>query len=396
MDYDIIISGGGIAGSALALALADSDFRIVLLEPKPVDSAPVLSRSLRDFDKRVSAITAKSQRFFSALGAWQAIAEHACAYQHMRVWDGEGTGRIGFDAAQVGVSELGFIVENRVLVASLQSALAGKDRVRVCKQSLVDCERIEHGLRVQLDSGEQLSARLVVGADGALSPLRAMMGMPTREWGYQQQAIVATVQTAKYHQGTAWQRFTQTGPVALLPLQSAGDTHFCSLVWSRDDAAATETMGLDDAAFCKALTKASEACLGEILACSERIAFPLRQRHAVNYVEENLALVADAAHTVHPLAGQGINLGLEDVAALAEVLQSASSASEIGSKTLLKRYQRQRKSDNLLMMGAMEGFKRLFGERALVLRWLRNTGMSAVDGIVPLKQQLIRRAMGLE
>lgn len=396
MDYDIVISGGGIAGSALALALAGSDLRVALLEPKPLCEAAAFSQSLLDFDKRVSAITVKSQRFFAELGVWDSIVEHACAYRHMRVWDGEGTGHIGFDAVDVGVDALGFIVENRAIVSSLQSALAATSAVRVISDSLVDCERIDAGLHLHLADGEPLSARLVIGADGALSPLRAMMGVSTREWDYQQQAIVATVQTAKPHQHTAWQRFTRHGPVALLPLSSASDEHFCSLVWSQDDAAAAVSMTLDDVAFCQALTAATEGCLGEVVASSARLAFPLRQRHAVNYVQENLALVADAAHTFHPLAGQGINLGLEDVAALVGVLQQANSADDIGSEVLLKRYQRERKSDNLLMMTAMEGFKRLFGERALPLRWLRNTGMSAVDKMVPLKQQLMRRAMGIE
>jgi len=237
---------------------------------------------------------------------------------------------------------------------------------------------------------------LLVAADGALSRVREMMDFQTREWDYGHRAIVTTVQVEQPHGSTAWQRFLPSGPLALLPLPGDEGQHLCSIVWSLQEHLVDDLLALDEAAFCAALEQASERRLGTVLGSSPRFAFPLRQRHAVDYVQPGVALVADAAHTIHPLAGQGINLGLQDVAALAEeILTGCARGANPGQLAVLRRYQRRRKGENLAMMAAMDGFKQLFEQQALPLRWLRNVGMRGVDQLPPVKQQLMRHAMGL-
>ena len=221
--------------------------------------------------------------------------------------------------------------------------------------------------------------------------------MDTREWDYRQQAIVCTVKTQHSHRATAWQSFLSSGPLAFLPLRSAaGDDHHCSIVWSADTARAEQLMALDDQAFAEALERGLESRLGKIEFVDKRHAFPLRQRHARDYTQPGLALVGDAAHSIHPLAGQGVNLGLLDAAVLAEeILRAGERQVDLYDPSLLQRYQRRRAANNLGMMALMEGFKRLFGETALPVRWLRNVGMSMVDSAGPAKNLIAEQAMGL-
>ncbi|MEQ8265075.1 UbiH/UbiF/VisC/COQ6 family ubiquinone biosynthesis hydroxylase [Pseudohaliea sp.] len=399
-SFDVTIVGGGIAGSALAAALTGHGLSIALVEARPLpagrsEPAP----GLDGFDARVSALTPRSQAFLERLDAWAGVtAVRACPYRHMTVWDAEGTGAIEFDVDEIGAPALGTIVENRVLVEALVERFRGAADVAVRAPESVE-RVVREGSQVvlALAGGDTLRSKLVVAADGALSPLREALGFRTREWDYGHRAIVATVQLEHPHRATAWQRFLPTGPLALLPLLDGEDgSHRCSIVWSIEEAQAEELLALDDAGFCAALGAASEHRLGAVLASTRRLAFPLRQRHAVDYIAPGVALVADAAHTIHPLAGQGINLGLADVEVLAaEVLRAAERGLDPGRLDVLRRYQRERKGDNLLMMAAMEGFKRLFGARALPVRWLRNSGLRLVDGAVPLKRELIRQAMGV-
>lgn len=394
----VIIVGAGIIGSSLALALSHSGLDITLVEARPLapPSLPA-GTSVADFDSRVSALTPRSVALLERLGAWQAIEDYRCCpYARMTVWDADGTGAVNFDRDEVDAPALGTIVENRAITAALLHTLSNSSGVRLRDGAAVAAlSRDDDGVHLELDDGDVLHGNLVVAADGALSRLREMAGFRTREWDYGHQALVATVETAAGHEQTAWQRFLPTGPLALLPLPGAGD-RFCSIVWSVTEPRAQELLALDDAAFRAALGRDSEYRLGEIVDCSARIAFPLRQRHAVDYVAAGIALVGDAAHTIHPLAGQGVNLGLQDVAVLAEELaDGAAGGVNPGQLALLRRYQRRRKGDNLLMMAAMDGFKRLFEQEALPVRWLRNTGMRSVDRLQPLKRQLMRHAMGL-
>jgi 2-octaprenylphenol hydroxylase len=399
-DFDVIVVGAGIAGSALVAALSGRGQRLALVEARPLPAAPAAppAPGVDGFDSRVSALTPRSRRFLESLGAWEAVtAQRCCPYRHMTVWDAEGTGMIEFDAGDVGARSLGTIVENRLLVAALVARWRGAADVEVFAPDRVAATaRDGSRLRLQLDSGREISAALVVAADGALSPLRQALGFRTREWDYGHRAIVTTVETARSHEDTAWQRFLPSGPLALLPLSDGGGRNYCSIVWSAEEALAEELADLADDDFRAALGGASERRLGEVLASSPRYSFPLRQRHAVDYIAPGVALVADAAHTIHPLAGQGINLGLADVEVLArEVRRAAELGLDPGRLDVLGRFQRERKGDNLLMMAAMDGFKRLFGARALPVRFLRNSGLRLVNGAGPLKRQLIRQAMGI-
>jgi 2-octaprenylphenol hydroxylase len=398
-DYDVVIVGAGIAGSALACALLETDLRLALVEAGPLaTAAPGRVAGVNDFDRRVSAITPLSQALLEQLQVWPMVLKMGVsAYKRMHVWDGDGTASLDFTAAELDVPALGHIIENRVLTAALAQRLLDSDRVNVLAPQRVNgYEPAAHGALLQLADGSALRTRLVVAADGALSGIRELAAMPTREWDYGHHAIVCTVEVERAHEGTAWQRFSSTGPVAFLPLASHAGRHYCSIVWSQQSDIAATLLELDDAAFTRALGDAFEWRLGEILALSPRAGFPLRQRHAIDYVQPGLALIGDAAHTIHPLAGQGINLGLQDVSVLAEeIRRGVELGIDPGELALLARYQRRRKGENLLMMAAMDGFKHLFAQQALPLRWLRNTGMRLVGQAVPLKQQLMRHAMGI-
>lgn len=398
-QFDILIVGGGMIGSALALGLSRQGWQVGLIEGAPAASLMALAEpanSVDDFEPRVSAISLASQRLLEELGAWPKVqASRHCGYREMTVWDGDGTGRIHFDAAELHARSLGTIVENRNIVRALFESLSDSS------VQLLDGVRVKawsRGQGVELEDGRCLVARLVVGADGALSRLRQWSGLATREWDYDQQAIVCTVRTSQNHRYTAWQRFSPTGPLAFLPLlNEAGDEHFCSIVWSQDTLEARRLMALETESFRKELEAAIERELGEVLAVSRRFAFPLRQRHAKDYIADGLALVGDAAHTIHPLAGQGANLGYGDVRALLEELERAR---ELGlapdDASVLARYQRRRKGENLAMMAAMEGFKQLFARDELPVRWLRNTGMRWLNQLAPLKNRIAAEAMGID
>ena len=397
-QFDILVVGGGMIGSALALGLSRQGWQVGLIEGAPAASlmAPAEpASSVDDFEPRVSAISLASQRLLEELGAWPKVqVSRHCGYREMTVWDGDGTGRIHFDAAELHARSLGTIVENRNIVRALFESLSDSS------VQLLDGVRVKawsRGQGVELEDGRRLAARLVVGADGALSRLRQWSGLATREWDYDQQAIVCTVRTSQNHRYTAWQRFSPTGPLAFLPLlNEAGDEHFCSIVWSQDTEEARRLMALETESFRQQLEAAIERELGEVLAVSQRFAFPLRQRHAKDYVTDGLALVGDAAHTIHPLAGQGANLGYGDVRALLEELERARELGLAPDDTsVLARYQRRRKGENLAMMAAMEGFKQLFARDELPVRWLRNTGMRWLNQLAPLKNRIAAEAMGI-
>ncbi len=418
--YDIIVVGAGLVGAAFALRMARiftdkasnnaklKPGKIALLEARPIP--PSASPSARTFDPQVVALTEGSRQWLDALDVWQRCEARACPYRQMQVRDGEGTGCIEFDAAEVQRANLGHIVENSLLRASLLSAIAEQDNIDLyCPAPVESLRRDGETITVNLANGEQLSSSLVVAADGANSPTREQMGFELRTWGYEHTAITATIETERSHGFTARQWFTPSGPLAFLPLrasvedrpaqdraQARDQTHYVSIVWSQTSAQAERLMALDNAEFCRELTITSEGALGTIESVSQRLQFPLTQRHGVDYVQPGIALIGDAAHTIHPLAGQGVNLGFSDARVLAEELGRAlEQGSDLGGLQTLKRYQRRRKPDNLAMMATMEGFKRLFEREELPVRLLRNIGMSGLNRLQPLKNSLIRQAMGL-
>ncbi len=398
--YDIAIVGAGMVGAALACALGDTGLRVALIEARaPASQWPAPPRGVVDFDPRVSALTPASRDWLDTLGVWSPIEAYGVGtYRHMRVWDAEGTGAIGFDADQVNQPALGYIVENRVATAALLQRLAALPAVHLlAPESLQTLTPEGDGYRLELASGAVLQASLLVAADGGRSEVRRQAGVPVREWDYGHHAIVTTVACERPHAATAWQRFLPEGPLAFLPLADIdGDARYCSIVWSAVSERAEALMQLSDTAFCRELGAAFEHRLGAVTACSTRFSFPLQQRHATRYVQPGLALVGDAAHTIHPLAGQGANLGLSDAAVLAgEIRRAVARGLDPGLEAVLLRYQRRRKGDNLGMMLGMEGFKRLFEQDHLALRWARNAGMRWLDQCAPLKRRIARKAMGL-
>jgi 2-octaprenylphenol hydroxylase len=388
-QYDVAIVGAGMVGATLACSLAGNGLRIALIESAPPPDWP------RDsVDLRVSALTAAAQRIFASLEVWPAMVDLGVSpFSRMQVWDAGGGGSIRFDCADIGEPRLGHIVENRVMQRALLARLQDRaDIVLHCPAGLTALTPAGEGVRIGLSDGAVLGARLVVGADGAASRVRALAGIATRGWSYEQQALVATVATELPHEETAWQRFLPTGPLAFLPLRDGR----CSIVWSTAPAQAQELTQCADADFMERLATAFEHRLGRITAVGARAVFPLNLQHARTYIAPRLALIGDAAHTIHPLAGQGVNLGLLDAAALAEVvLAAAASGADIGTHGVLRRYERWRKGDNLQMMLIMDGFKRLFGAGAAPLRLARNLGLDLVNGATPVKNAIIRRAMGL-
>lgn len=387
-EFDIVIVGGGLVGACLALSLRDAGFTIALIEaqrPKTYDPSG-------EYGLRVSAIAPSSRRLLQEIGIWKTITTHRVSpFRYMRVWDAEGHGSINFDADALGLPELGYIIENSNILSAAWQALG---RVELfCPGRLAGLEITGDKATAELEDGRRLSARLLVGADGPGSQTRTLAGITTTGWGYAQRGLVATVATEQPHQQTAWQRFLPTGPLAFLPLADGR----CSIVWSADEPLAQELLELDDADFCRCLGEAFGHKLGKITAAGPRASFPLRLQHATEYVQPRLALMGDAAHVVHPLAGQGVNLGLTDAQTLTDTLVRARDAErDIGSLAVLRRYARPRKSENIAMMAATDGLYRLFGTSNALVSLIRSAGLNLVDTLEPLKELFTRHAMGAQ
>ncbi|HET7396731.1 MAG TPA: UbiH/UbiF/VisC/COQ6 family ubiquinone biosynthesis hydroxylase [Gammaproteobacteria bacterium] len=389
-DFDITIVGAGAVGSTLACALRDSGLRIALLDAR----RPETFSADAELDLRVFALSRASIRVLEALGAWRMITEtRASVYREMQVWDAGGDGSIHFDCADVGEPWLGYIVENRLIQHALLQQIDAAGSISLLAPVTLSAMQPEpDGVSFSLDAGQRYRTRLLVAADGAASTTRTQLGIETRGWHYGQRAIVAHLEVERPHRETARQRFLPGGPLALLPLADGR----VSLVWSAEDKHAAQLQTLDDAAFCDAVSEASAQVLGKVIGTTQRAGFPLQLMHAERYIGMRCALVGDAAHAVHPLAGQGVNLGLLDAATFADIILAADAAGrDIGDPGVLRRYERARKADNLAMMYALDGFKRLFSNDDAVLARLRNCGMHAVDGFTPLKSVFMRRAMGL-
>ena len=384
--FDVIVVGAGMIGGAAACLFARQGLEVGLVESR------ALKRCAEE-DERVSAINPAVCQMFKALDVWAGLDPAAVgAYHAMKVWDRNSSAKISFDAAEIGQACLGYIIENRAMIAAMLEKLRQNYNVKIMDET--GLEEIERGgtrLRVVL-SGEAVETRLLVAADGARSRVRQLCGIQTRFSDLAQDAIVTTVSTARPHRRTAWQCFLETGPVAMLP---RGDRR-CSVVWSCDRDKTDEIMRLKDAEFCARLAPLFADALGEIADCRPRRRFALAQRHASRYIADSVALVGDAAHVTHPLAGLGANIGFVDAAALAEVVEQAHSRGRaIGQHSVLRRYERWRKGDNAVVLAVMKGFKEIFGSSRATAMAVRSTGMNLANSIAPLKITLAKFATGL-
>lgn len=388
-DCDVVIVGAGMVGAALARLLLCNDFSVAIVEKEGL----IGHRDPATHDLRVSAINPASERILSAAGAWERITQtRASPYLRMFVWDACSSRRIEFDSADLGVSHLGTIVENNLVAYALHRQLDGAAGVRVVAGCAVEDLRLDRDrISLALAGGNIIRARLLIGADGARSWVRRQLGIRSRTRDFKQLGIVATVATEGQHEETAWQRFLPTGPLAFLPLSDGR----CSIVWSCRQERAEELAALDDDRFATELTGAFEHRLGAVTECGPRKTFSLRSSHAERYIGERAVLVGDAAHVVHPLAGQGVNLGFQDAAALAQVMTEARDRGrDIGGSLTLRRYERWRKGENLGMYHAMNGIERLFGAEHGAVALVRGMGLRVTDSIGPLKAAFALRAMG--
>lgn len=387
-QFDVIVIGGGMVGATTACALVAQGLSVAVVE-----SQPPLDTSHPDDTARVSAFTRASEQMFRALGAWNAMtAQRASPFREMHVWDEAGRGAIHFDCAELGEDTLGHIIENAVVQHALWERLQTHSQVACyCParpQALVVADQYTE---VRLHDGRVLRAALVVGSDGNRSWVRAQSRIALNIESYDQRAIVATLSTQLPHRETAWQRFTPEGPVAMLPLADGRS----SLVWSVPTEHAEAMLALGDEDFLRALQQAFGDTLGTLIASGPRAAYPLQRTHADRYVCPRIALVGDAAHTVHPLAGQGVNLGLLDAATLAEVLGDARRAGrDVGNFQVLRRYERWRKGHNTALQLIIDGLKRLFSNRHPAVIWARNQGLRYGDAATPLKNLMATHAIG--
>lgn len=386
---DIAVVGGGPVGVVAALALRAAGFDVVLVER---GAAPPAFDAAR-YDLRVYAIAPASARLLDQLGVWpQIAATRISPYTRMQVWERAAERGLHFDAADSGSGALGWIVEQGLILAAAWAQLGELPRrvgVEALALQLPDEDDSRGRASLQLSDGSELRPRLIVAADGADSPLRERAGIATTSWRYAQQAIVAQVRMSAAQASTAYQRFLATGPLAFLP--QADGRH--SIVWSADSSAATELMALDDPAFGAALAEASQYALGDTLEAGPRTAFPLRLLHAEHYHRPGLVLVGDAAHAVHPLAGQGANLGFADVTQLASTLVAARDAGrDWASPRTLAAYSRARKAANLEMLALTDALQRGFGTAVPGLRQLLGLGLEAIDRIGPIKGLLATQA----
>ena len=387
MKHDVAVVGGGPVGLTLACALGREGVRVAVVEAHEVR---VPERDGHDL--RTSAITPVSQRILENLGAWQRLpAQRLGSFEHMRVWDRPRHGELRFDAADADLPRLGYIVENRELAHALEQTAGTLDTIRMYRPARL--QQLEPGPRaitLRLD-GARLDARLVAGADGAHSRVRELCGIEALVRPYAQEALVATVRTTESHARTAWQRFLPDGPLAFLPLPD----NWSSVVWSTRPEHALALERLDDCDLGGALADAYEGRLGAVCEVAGRGRFALTRVQARRYLAPRVALLGDAAHSIHPLAGQGVNLGLLDAAALAEIIVDLIAAGrDPGLEGNLRRYERWRRGHNLLTGEAMTAFNWLFGARAQPLALLRNLGLGVTDRIAPLKRLFINYASG--
>ena len=385
---DVAVVGGGMVGAAAALALSRAGFSTALLEARP----PSPWHAGDDVDLRVVGLAPSSVALLQNLDVWMSIRDaRACPYSHMHVWDAGSGAAIDFDAADEGRDLLGYIVENNLVQWTLWQSLEAAGVRRLCPAMVKDYELRSDRVTLELADGENVAVSLLVAADGAGSPLRERAGITTRARDYAQRAVVAHVATERPHAHTAWQRFLPTGPLALLPLADGRS----SVVWSLPEAQARRVQALDEQAFVDELGIASDFRLGRITSATLRAAFPLKLQLADAYQAERFVLLGDAAHTVHPLAGQGVNLGLRDVAELRDTLVEArEQGRDIAASHVLRRYARRRRSADTLDAYGFDALARIYGWQAAPLVAARGLGVRMLDRLEPLKRCISEHAAG--
>jgi 2-octaprenyl-3-methyl-6-methoxy-1,4-benzoquinol hydroxylase len=388
--FDVVIVGGGMVGAAVACSLGNSALKVAIIEstlPEPFSSD-------QPHDLRVSALSIASKNILSMVGAWEGVSNRrVCPFRRMRVW--ETAGDTEFCSDNIDYPELGYIVENRVTQLALLDRLANFDNVElICPANI---KKIDYSIgkypKLELGDGRILSAKVLVAADGGNSRVRQTVGLGVTSWDYSQHALVIYIETDYGQQDITWQRFVPSGPQAFLPLTG----HFGSIVWyhSPDEINRLKSLSLSELK--NELVTAFPDCLGKVNQVLATASFPLKRQHAQAYVKPGVALVGDAAHMINPLAGQGVNIGLLDAAALAEVLIDAyQQGFEIGELSVLKRYEKLRRNENLKMMTVMDVFYRVFSNEILPVKFLRNLGLGLAERFKPAKNIVMRSAMGLE
>ncbi len=385
---EVAVVGGGMVGGALALGLAQQGFDVTVIE----QAAPPAFDPASKPDVRISAISAASVDLLRGLGVWEAVqAMRAHPYSRLETWEWENA-HVSFDAAELKLPRLGYMVENNVLQLALWQALEAHPEVTLrMPASLKSLHSHESGYLLTLDSGDELAVKLVVGADGANSQVRQMAGIGVHAWQYQQSCMLITVQCENTPGESTWQHFTPNGPHAFLPLFD----NWASLVWYDKPARIRQLQGLSMEQLQREILLHFPSRLGKVTPVAAG-AFPLTRRHALQYAREGLALVGDAAHTIHPLAGQGVNLGYRDVDALLDVLGNARAHAEAwASHQVLKRYQTRRMADNFIMQSGMDLFYAGFSNDLAPVRILRNIGLMAAERAGGLKRQALKYALGL-
>ncbi len=387
IQTDIIISGGGMIGMATAVALAQNNLDVAL-----IDLAPPQTALAPAFDGRASAIAFASYRMLDAIGVWDAMSAHAQPINDIRVSDNNSPLFIHFDHNELGDGPLGFLVENRHIRHALDQAVAKAANItRLAPDRIADLVHNTSNARATLESGQTIDAKLVISAEGRTSPLREGADIRTMEWSYRQTGIVATVEHEYDHQGVAHERFMPGGPFAILPLTG----NRSSLVWTEATDIAATIMTLGERGFNAEMRKRFGDFLGHVETVGPRWSYPLNFHHAETYVGERLALVGDAAHGIHPIAGQGLNLGLRDVATLAQVLvETTRCGLDIGTPLTLERYEKWRRVDNLTLSLVTDGLNRLFSNDIGPIRIARDLGLGAVQQIPPLKKFFMKHARG--
>jgi 2-octaprenyl-3-methyl-6-methoxy-1,4-benzoquinol hydroxylase len=387
--FDVVIVGGGMVGAAVGCGLGGSALKVAVIEK----AMPQTFSADQPHDLRVSALSIASKNILQSVGAWQGVeARRFCPFRRMRVWETAGDTEFCSDAIKF--NELGYIVENRVTQLALLERLTDFENVQLLCSAVI--KKITYGSehqQLELDDGRLLNAKVIVAADGGQSRVRQEAGLGVTSWDYQQHAMVIYVETGYGQQDITWQHFVPSGPQAFLPLNG----HYGSIVWYNSPDEVKRLKALTKDALLKELMMTFPARLGKINKILGVASFPLKRQHAQQYVKQGIVLVGDAAHMINPLAGQGVNIGLLDAAALAQVLVEAAQQGEnVGELRVLKRYERLRRNENLKMMTVMDVFYRVFSNHILPIKFIRNLGLGLADRIKPAKNKIMRMAMGLD